>query len=101
MILAVSSTSLLCVIISCLRSEFAVKDMGTLGFFLGVDIGVPRLASSFPRKNMLRISSSAPVWEIPRLHLLQLTWPTNYLLMSVCQSPIFRSITVSPAACSI
>jgi hypothetical protein len=38
MILAMSSTSLLCAIISCLWSEFAVKDMGTLGFFLGVDI---------------------------------------------------------------
>jgi hypothetical protein len=38
MILTTSTTSLLRAIISCLQSEFAIKDMGTLQFFLDVDI---------------------------------------------------------------
>jgi hypothetical protein len=62
-------------IVDCLRAEFAIKDLGELWFFLGIDgIDVKRTsAGSIKKREPLLVSTSLSK-DTPKTYLITLAW---------------------------
>jgi hypothetical protein len=80
-VLTGSSSRLLCSIVNQLRTEFAVRDMGALNFFLGIDVQRTADGSTSPNISMPRTSSSMLAWRTANLSPRGSTPRENLLLV--------------------
>jgi hypothetical protein len=88
-------------IITKLRSAFAIKDMGPLQFFLGIDVKRSRLASSSPKGTASTTSCSGLVWQTAKQPVHQLTRSLRHLRRKERCSPTEHSTGAWPALCNI
>ena len=100
-ILTASSSTILRSILSSLKSEFSMTDLGLLHYFLGISVRMDNNGSSWTNETTRQIYYIALI--CPTAIHLQPRWthPQNYMPLMGLQSKIQRSIVASPVLYNI